>query len=45
MAVRRQLLNNRLTVRLGTDIPLSGGNSGTQAYHRAPTRPATSPAT
>jgi translocation and assembly module TamB len=30
VAVRRQLLNNRLTVRLGTDVPLSG-NSGTQA--------------
>jgi len=29
VAVRRQLLNNRLTVRLGTDVPLSGGN-GTQ---------------
>ncbi|RZL14884.1 MAG: translocation/assembly module TamB, partial [Hymenobacter sp.] len=25
VAVRRQLLNNRLTVRLGTDVPLSGG--------------------
>ncbi|WP_190925492.1 translocation/assembly module TamB domain-containing protein [Hymenobacter armeniacus] len=30
VAVRRQLLNNRLTVRVGTDINLSGG-SGTQA--------------
>ncbi|QKG55350.1 translocation/assembly module TamB domain-containing protein [Hymenobacter sp. BRD128] len=30
VAVRRQLLNNRLTVRLGTDVPLSG-NTGTQA--------------
>ena len=30
VAVRRQLLNNRLTVRVGTDIPLSGG-TGTQA--------------
>ena len=30
VAVRRQLLNNRLTVRVGTDIALSG-NSGTQA--------------
>ena len=29
VAVRRQLLNNRLTVRLGTDVPLSG--QGTQA--------------
>ena len=26
VAVRRQLFNNRLTVRLGTDVPLSGGN-------------------
>ncbi|WP_345233212.1 translocation/assembly module TamB domain-containing protein [Hymenobacter saemangeumensis] len=25
VAVRRQLLNNRLTVRLGTDVPLAGG--------------------
>ncbi|MGY3090753.1 translocation and assembly module TamB [Hymenobacter sp. UYAg731] len=30
VAVRRQLLNNRLTVRVGTDINLSGG-SGTQS--------------
>ncbi len=30
VAVRRQLLNNRLTVRVGTDIALSGGN-GTQS--------------
>jgi hypothetical protein len=30
VAVRRQLLNNRLTVRLGTDVPLGGGNQGTQ---------------
>jgi len=30
VAVRRQLFNNRLTVRLGTDVPLSG-NTGTQA--------------
>ena len=30
VAVRRQLLNNRLTVRVGTDINLSG-NTGTQA--------------
>ena len=29
VAVRRQLFNNRLTVRLGTDVPLSGGNQGT----------------
>ncbi|MCC3153749.1 translocation/assembly module TamB domain-containing protein [Hymenobacter sp. BT770] len=29
VAVRRQLLNNRLTVRVGTDIALSG-NTGTQ---------------
>ena len=26
VAVRRQLFNDRLTVRLGTDVPLSGGN-------------------
>ena len=26
VAVRRQLFNNRLTVRLGTDVPLGGGN-------------------
>ncbi|GAB3639342.1 hypothetical protein GCM10027422_49330 [Hymenobacter arcticus] len=31
VAVRRQLLNNRLTVRLGTDVPLSGGTAGNQA--------------
>ncbi|KUG09986.1 translocation/assembly module TamB domain-containing protein [Solirubrum puertoriconensis] len=31
VAVRRQLLNDRLTVRLGTDVPLAGGSSGTQA--------------
>jgi len=31
VAVRRQLLNNRLTVRVGTDIALSGGGPGTQA--------------
>jgi hypothetical protein len=30
VAVRRQLLNNRLTVRLGTDVPLSGGNQTAQ---------------
>ncbi|WP_210513969.1 translocation/assembly module TamB domain-containing protein [Hymenobacter terricola] len=30
VAVRRQLLNNRLTVRVGTDIALSGG-TGTQS--------------
>lgn len=30
VAVRRQLLNNRLTVRVGTDIALSG-NTGTQS--------------
>ena len=30
VAVRRQLFNNRLTVRLGTDIALSG-NTGTQS--------------
>jgi len=33
VAVRRQLLNNRLTVRLGTDVPLGGGggNGANQA--------------
>lgn len=30
VAVRRQLLNDRLTVRLGTDVPLAGGNQGSQ---------------
>ncbi|MBW3129145.1 translocation/assembly module TamB domain-containing protein [Hymenobacter profundi] len=30
VAVRRQLLNNRLTVRLGTDVPLAGGNPASQ---------------
>ncbi|WP_375417270.1 translocation/assembly module TamB domain-containing protein [uncultured Hymenobacter sp.] len=37
VAVRRQLLNNRLTVRLGTDVPLAGGSggSGTQATQGA----------
>ncbi|UYZ62346.1 translocation/assembly module TamB domain-containing protein [Hymenobacter weizhouensis] len=30
VAVRRQLLNNRLTVRLGTDVPLGGGNQASQ---------------
>jgi len=34
VAVRRQFLNNRLSVRLGTDIPLSG-NNGTQATQGA----------
>ena len=34
VAVRRQLLNNRLTVRLGTDVPLSGGSAGNQATQR-----------
>ena len=34
VAVRRQLLNNRLSVRVGTDVPLSG-NSGTQATQGA----------
>jgi hypothetical protein len=34
VAVRRQFLNNRLSVRLGTDVPLSG-NSGTQATQGA----------
>ncbi|SFQ76256.1 Family of unknown function [Hymenobacter arizonensis] len=31
VAMRRQLFNDRLTVRVGTDIALSGGGSGTQA--------------
>jgi translocation and assembly module TamB len=31
VAVRRQLLNNRLTIRLGTDVPLSGGNQSSQS--------------
>jgi hypothetical protein len=32
VAVRRQLLNDRLSVRLGTDVPLAGGSGGgTQA--------------
>ena len=37
VAVRRQLFNNRLTVRLGTDVPLSGGtgNQGTQGTSAA----------
>ena len=34
VAVRRQFLNNRLSVRLGTDVPLSG-NQGTQATQGA----------
>jgi translocation and assembly module TamB len=34
VAVRRQFLNNRLSVRLGTDVPLSG-NSGTNATQGA----------
>ncbi len=34
VAVRRQFLNNRLSVRLGTDVPLSG-NNGTQATQGA----------
>ena len=37
VAVRRQLLNNRLTVRLGTDVPLSGGNQGTSGNSSAST--------
>ncbi|MCC3156253.1 translocation/assembly module TamB domain-containing protein [Hymenobacter sp. 15J16-1T3B] len=28
VAVRRQLLNDRLSVRLGTDVPLAGGSGG-----------------
>ncbi|MGI4742221.1 MAG: translocation/assembly module TamB domain-containing protein [Janthinobacterium lividum] len=31
VAVRRQLLNNRLTVRLGADVPLSGGTGNQTA--------------
>jgi hypothetical protein len=31
VAMRRQLFNNRLTVRVGTDIALSGGGTGTQS--------------
>ena len=34
MAVRRQLFNDRLSVRLGTDVPLSG-SQGTQATQGA----------
>ena len=37
VAVKRQFLNNRLSVRLGTDIPLSGtpGNNATQGSSSA----------
>ncbi|MDJ0364945.1 translocation/assembly module TamB domain-containing protein [Hymenobacter sp. H14-R3] len=36
VAVRRQLFNNRLTVRLGTDVPLSGqGNNATSGKNSA----------
>ncbi|QNH62469.1 translocation/assembly module TamB domain-containing protein [Hymenobacter sediminicola] len=35
VAVRRQLLNNRLTVRLGTDVPLGGGNQASQGQNQA----------
>ncbi|MGI4832828.1 MAG: translocation/assembly module TamB domain-containing protein [Janthinobacterium lividum] len=31
VAVRRQLFNNRLTVRLGTDVALAGGSTGNNA--------------
>ncbi|OON68173.1 hypothetical protein B0919_13490 [Hymenobacter sp. CRA2] len=31
VALRRQLFNDRLSVRLGTDVPLGGGSNGTQA--------------
>jgi hypothetical protein len=34
VAVRRQLLNDRLTVRLGTDVPLAGGASSGQQSGR-----------
>ncbi|MDQ2773147.1 MAG: translocation/assembly module TamB domain-containing protein, partial [Bacteroidota bacterium] len=39
VAVKRQFLNNRLSVRLGTDIPLSGtpGNNTTQGKSSAST--------
>ena len=30
VAVRRQLFNDRVTVRLGTDVPLAGGNQASQ---------------
>ncbi|WP_143163979.1 translocation/assembly module TamB domain-containing protein [Hymenobacter daecheongensis] len=33
VAVRRQLFNNRLTVRLGTDVPLGGGNQTSQGQN------------
>jgi translocation and assembly module TamB len=35
VAVRRQLLNNRLTVRLGTDVPLGGGNQASNGQNQA----------
>jgi translocation and assembly module TamB len=35
VAVRRQLLNNRLTVRLGTDVPLGGGNQASTGQNGA----------
>ncbi|WP_460622658.1 translocation/assembly module TamB domain-containing protein [Hymenobacter tenuis] len=35
VAVRRQLLNNRLTVRLGTDVPLGGGNQASQGQNQS----------
>lgn len=35
VAVRRQLLNNRLTVRLGTDVPLGGGNQTSQGTNQS----------
>ena len=35
VAVRRQLLNNRLTVRLGTDVPLGGGNQASSGQNQA----------
>ncbi|RYU78273.1 translocation/assembly module TamB domain-containing protein [Hymenobacter persicinus] len=35
VAVRRQLFNNRLTVRLGTDVPLGGGNQASTGQSQA----------
>jgi hypothetical protein len=35
VAVRRQLFNDRLTVRLGTDLPLGGGNQGSQGQNQS----------
>jgi translocation and assembly module TamB len=35
VAVRRQLFNNRVTVRLGTDVPLGGGNQASSGQSQA----------